>query len=298
MLKNELKIKIEDSFKEQIIEIEALTFEVTLLSFKTGKIIVKRVSNKVKNTYDYLASQECKMVLYPIKQFVVDNEVYFVYKYMSKYEYPDNIKIYELIEAADSLHKKTGFTVRLNDDEFKYFYRIYKNLDRIFQTLEMLVRESESKPYKTDNDWIILSKYKTFIKVKKLMYQIQRKIHKYVDSKGIVIFALNHGNLCINHIIQKKLISFDKSYIGIFVSDYAKLYVSIDDIEGEWFKEIDKKLTSYNNDFYKLYFKFLVLYIYLINLKLLDIENFGVINSYNQIESKINRFLFLTASYQ
>ena len=298
VLKNELKNKIEESFKEKIIKIEAITFEVTLLSFQTGKIIVKRVSNKVKNTYDYLASQECKMVLYPMKQFVCDGEVYFLYKYMSKYEYPDAKKIYELVDAAHSLHQKTGFTVRLNDDEFKYFYRIYKNLDRIFQTLEMFVRESEIKPNKTDNDWILLSKYHTFLNLKNLLYGIQRKIHKYVDSKGSVIYALNHGNLCINHIIQKKLISFDKSYIGIFVSDYAKMYVSIDDIEGEWFKEIDKKLNEYNNDFYKLYFKFLVLYIYLINLKFSDINNFGVINTYNQIETKINRFLILTANYQ
>ena len=298
MLKNELILKIEDSFKEKIIKTEAITYEVTLLSFQTGKVIVKRVSNKVKNTYDYLASQECNMVLYPIKQFVLNGEVFFLYKYMPKYDYPDNKKIYELLDAMSSLHQKTGFVVRLNDDEFKYFYRIYKQLDRIFQTLEMLVRESESKPNKTDNDWILLSKYKTFMKLKNLMYQIQRKIHKYVDSKGSVIYALNHGNLCINHIIRKKLISFDKSYIGIFVSDYAKLYVSIDDIEGEWFKEFDKKLSEYNNDFYKLYFKFLVLYIYLINVKFSDINNFGVINSYNQIENKINRFLILTASYQ
>lgn len=298
MLKNELILKIEDSFKEKIIKTEAITYEVTLLSFQTGKVIVKRVSNKVKNIYDYLASQECNMVLYPIKQFVLNGEVFFLYKYMPKYDYPDNKKIYELLDAMSSLHQKTGFVVRLNDDEFKYFYRIYKQLDRIFQTLEMLVRESESKPNKTDNDWILLSKYKTFMKLKNLMYQIQRKIHKYVDSKGSVIYALNHGNLCINHIIRKKLISFDKSYIGIFVSDYAKLYVSIDDIEGEWFKEFDKKLSEYNNDFYKLYFKFLVLYIYLINVKFSDINNFGVINSYNQIENKINRFLILTASYQ
>lgn len=296
--KNELFSKIEESFKDKIIKIEAITYEVTLLSFTTSKLILKRVSNKVKNTYDYLASQECKMVLYPLKQFVYKGDVYFVYKYMSKYEYPDNKKIYELIEAADSLHQKTGFTVRLNDDEFKYFYRIYKNLDRIFQTLEMFVRESESNPNKTDNDWILLSKYHTFLNVKNLMYKIQRKIHKYVDSKGSVIYALNHGNLCINHIIRKKLISFDNSYIGIFVSDYAKLYVSIDDIEGDWFKEIDKRLSSYNNEFYKLYFKFLVLYIYLINLKFSDINNFGIINTYNQIEAKINRFLILTANYK
>ena len=298
VLKNDLKNKIEESFKEKIIKEEAITFEVSLLQLGTGKIIVKRVSNKVKNTYDYLASQECKMVLYPLKQFIFEGDVYFIYKYMSKYNYPDIKKIDDLIDAMTLLHQKTSFTVKLSDKEFKYFFRIYKNLDRIFQTLEMFVRESEIKEEKTDNDWILLSKYNTFLKLKTIMYSLQRKIHKYIDSKGSVVYALNHGNLNLNHIIQKKLISFDNSYLGIFISDYAKLYVSIDDVEGEWFKEIDKKIKEYNNDFYKIYFKFLVLYIYIINLKITDINEFSVINSFNQIESKITRFLTLTASYQ
>ena len=60
------------------------------------------------------------------------------------------------------------------------------------------------------------------------MYQLQRKIHKYLDNKGTCIYCLNHGNLSLNHYVQKKLLSFDNGYVGIFVSDYAKLYVSLD----------------------------------------------------------------------
>ena len=102
----------------------------------------------------------------------------------------------------------------------------------------------------------------------------------------------------MNHFIQKKLISFDNGYTGIFVSDYAKLYVSLDDIEGMWYKEIEDKLNSYGNDFYKLYFKFLVLYIYIINLKFSSFDNHTVLNTYIQITNKINRFLTLTSNYQ
>ena len=119
---------------------------------------------------------------------------------------------FDLIDCVHELHKKTGFTVRLNDLNFKYFYRIYKNLDRIFQTLEMLVRECEERVVKTDFDWIILSKYNILLNVKKIMYPMQRKIHKYLDNHGNCIYALNHGNLNLNHFIQKKLISFDNGY--------------------------------------------------------------------------------------
>ena len=298
MIKNEFIIKIEEAFNFKIEKQEALTNLVTLLSFKEGKLILKKVNKKTKNIYDFLASQKVGNVLYPIKKFSFENDIYFIYNYVNSYEYPSEKKIFDLIDCVHELHKKTGFTVRLNDLNFKYFYRIYKNLDRIFQTLEMLVRECEERVVKTDFDWIILSKYNILLNVKKIMYPMQRKIHKYLDNHGNCIYALNHGNLNLNHFIQKKLISFDNGYTGIFVSDYAKLYVSLDDIEGMWFKEIEDKLNSYGNDFYKLYFKFLVLYIYIINLKFSSFDNHTVLNTYIQITNKINRFLTLTSNYQ
>lgn len=297
MIKNEFASKIEEAFNSNIIKKEALTSTVTLLSFNDSKIVLKKVNIRTKNIYDFLASQKVENVLYPIKQFVFENEIYFAYKYINDYEYPNEKKIFDLIDAIHELHKKTGFTVRLTDINFKYFYRIYKNLDRIFQTLEMLVRECEVKNEKTDFEWIILSKYHIFLSVKKMMYSIQRKIHKYLDNHGNVIYVLNHGNLNLNHFVQKKLLSFDNGYTGIFVSDYAKLYVSIDDLDGAWFKELEEKLNSYGNDFYKLYFKFLVLYIYIINLRISSFDKHSILNSYIQIATKINRFLNLTSNY-
>ena len=145
MIKNEFINKIEEAFNFKIEKQEALTTLVTLLSFKEGKLILKKVNKRTKNIYDFLASQKVEGALYPVKQFMFDNEFYFVYKYVNSYEYPSEKKIIDLINTVYELHKKTGFTVRLNDINFKYFFRIYKGLDRIFQTLEMLVRECEEK---------------------------------------------------------------------------------------------------------------------------------------------------------
>jgi hypothetical protein len=297
MIKNEFILKIEESFNSKIIKQEALTDMVTLLYFNESKIVLKKVNVRTKNIYDFLASQNVENVLYPIKQFVYEKEIFFVYKFINDYEYPSEKKISDLIDVVHELHKKTAFTVRLTDVYFKYFYRIYKNLDRIFQTLEMLIRECETSNKKTDFEWILLSKYHIFISVKKIMYQLQRKIHKYLDNHGNVTYVLNHGNLNLSHFLQKKLVSFDNGYTGIFVSDYAKLYVSLDDIDGVWFKEIDDNLNSYENDFYKIYFKFLVLYIYIINLRINSFNQNVILNTYIQIASKINRFLSLTSNY-
>ena len=297
MIKNDFKEKIEQLFNDKLTKIEALTSKVTLLSFGNNKYIVKRVNVKTKNIYDFLASQKVEVVLYPFKQFIYEKEIFFVYKYVSEYEYPNEKKITDLINTVYELHQKTGFVVKTSDNLFKYFYRIYKNLDRIFQTLEILVRECEERTKKTDFDWVILSKYHIFLDAKKIMYQLQRKIHKYVDNHGNVTYALNHGNLNLSHFKQKKLVSFDNGFTGIFVSDYAKLYVSLDDIEGVWFKDIEEKIASYQNDFNKTYFKFLVLYIYIINLRISAFDEHTIMNTYIQISAKINRFLSLTSNY-
>ena len=180
MIKNDFKEKLEEIFNDKITKMEALTTQVTLLFFKDKKYIVKKVSLKTKNIYDFLASQKVEVVLFPQKQFTYNNEIYFIYKFVQDFSYPDEKKILDLIDVVDELHKKTGFTVRLNDINFKFFYRIYKNLDRIFQTLEMVIRESEERVKKTDFDWIVLSKYYIFLNAKKIMYQTQRKIHKYI----------------------------------------------------------------------------------------------------------------------
>ena len=202
MIKNELLSKIEESFNSKILKQEALTDMVTLLSFNDSKYVIKKVNIRTKNIYDFLMSQKVENVLYPIKQFIYENEIYFIYKYVLDYEYPSEKKVVDLINSVYELHNKTGFTVRLTDINFKYFYRIYKNLDRIFQTLEMLIRECEIKEKKTDFEWIILSKYHIFLSVKKIMYQIQRKVHKYLDNHGNAIYVLNHGNLNLNHFLN------------------------------------------------------------------------------------------------
>jgi len=289
--------KVEESFGNKIIKIEALTDSVTLLYFSDQKVVLKRVNTKVKNIYNFIASQNVKNVVYPIKQFIFDKNIYFIYKYINNFEYPTEKKIIDLLNNLSELHSKTSFTIKLNEKNFKYFYRIYKNLDRIFQTLEMLVRESELKENKTDYDWIILSKYHVFLKCKKIMYEIQKKIHKYVSNHASCIYCLNHGNLNLNHFVGGKFLSFDNGYIGIFVSDYAKLFLALDEYDGEWFKIIEDKLKSLNNDFYLLYFKFLVLYIYMINIRFTSFEDSVVLTTYLQIANKVNFFLNLTSSY-
>lgn len=298
MLTKILYDKIEDNFKDKIIKIDSLTTDVNLLYMTNQKLIVKEVNQKVLDIYHYLVSENIEGIRLPTKKLSDGQKVYLVFPYVKTINYPDGKQIIDLINVINNLHHKTAFTVKLEHKYFKFFYRVYQKLDRTFQTLEMWVREVEVKENKDDFDWIILSKYHIFLKAKQIMYPLQKRIHKYLDNKGEAIFCLNHGNPALNHFINHQLISFNNSYLGIFVSDLAKLYVSLDHFPNESFRLLDEVLESYQNRFYKLYFKFLVLYIYMMTLNF----DFSKINYnveiYVQVANRVQTFLKLTANYE
>lgn len=291
MLSKEDLKKIEFSFNEEIIKTKALTEKVTLLSFKSQKIILKEVNKKALNIYEYLISVNFQGALLPIKKFNLSKRLYYVFNYLETYDIPKEKNIIMAFDVLKELQAKTMFLVKLSDKEFKYFYRIYKKLDRLFQTFEMFVRESEARANKTDFDWVILSKCAVFIDLKQEMYQLQRKIHKYIDNKGSAYYCLNHGNLSLEHFIQNKLCSFENAYIGIFVSDLARFFVSIDHYGQTNFKLFSDYLESFNNEFYYTYFKFLVLYLYMLNLEFDTVNWQASMTRYIQIARKVTLFL-------
>ena len=126
MIDKGLLLKLEESLKAKINEIEALTDNVTLLSFSNGKYIIKEVSLKSKELYDYLASQKVGNILYPKKKIIFDKRIFFVFDYVINLEYPDEKKILDLIDTLDELHKKTSFEIKLEDINFNFKRKIIR----------------------------------------------------------------------------------------------------------------------------------------------------------------------------
>lgn len=300
MLKNaEFIQKIETSLQTKITEVEDLTTNVTLVTTIDGsQYTLKTVPPKCRDVYDFLASQKVQCVSYPVKSFRETDGAFFLYRYVKALEYPPQKKISNLFEAITELHGKTAYEKKLPQKSFKYLHRTYKKLDTIFQTLEMIIREAELATVKTDIQWILLSKYSIFLKAKAELYELQKKIHKYIDDKGTAIYCLNHGNPCLTHMVDDKIISFNHASLGIFVSDIAKLYVANEQMNLNWFRIIEEQLARYDNPFYKVYFKFFVLYIYMINLRFDDTHETEMVNIYIQIANKIKIFMTAFESYR
>ncbi len=289
---------LENYFNSKVTNINKVTENVTLFVINNKKYIIKLVSSKSNEIYNFIISQQVQSVSYPIKKFKTKEGMYFLYTYESELNFPILKKTQQLVDAINVLHKSTSYEKKLNKKNFKYLYRTYKKIDYKFQILEMYIREAEVKQSKTDIEWIMLSKYNIFLDTKIIMYNLQKKIHTYIDDKISVIYSLNHGNPNINHLYNKKLISFDNAYLGLFVSDLARLYVECDHINLDWYTVINQIIEPYGNDFYKIYFKFLVLYIYVINIDF-DLVNLNnACNKYIQIGRRISMFLQNFESYR
>ncbi len=278
-------------FNKELTNVNNVTANVMLFTIDSQKYIIKLVTPKCNEIYNFIATEQVNCISYPLKKFQTKEGLYFLYKYEKELDFPVVKKSQQLLEVINELHSTTSYEKKLNKKNFKYLYRTYKKIDYKFQMLEMYIREAEIKQQKTDFEWVMLSKYYIFLDTKIIMYNLQKKIHNYIDDKISVVYSLNHGNPNLTHLYNKKLISFDNSYLGLFVSDLAKLYVNCDHINVDWFSLIDHTLSPYENNFYKVYFKFLVLYIYVINIDfdLVDLSN--ACNKYIQLSRKISVFL-------
>lgn len=259
--------------------------------------ILKRNYKNLDPCYNYLESQGVMNVSYPIKRYKIGNEKYLLFDYLVEVKYPTDKKIYDLRDALLNLHEKTKVLKETKRNSFKYLYRLYKKLDYKFHILDSYISEAEMREKNDDFDWIVLSKYKTFLDAKKEMYRLQMKIHEEIDAKISIYYAINHGRPSLSHLVSKSLISFDESRFGFVVNDIARFYCSNEDIKIDWFMMIDEWLNLYELPFYKTYFKFMVMYIFILNLHI-DFDNsYLSISNYIQIHNKLEKIMITFKDY-
>ncbi len=259
--------------------------------------VVKKTNRKSDKIYQYLNSQNVHNVVYPEKKYVLNNEKYLEFPYYDEIDYPSSKKLLNLKDAIMELHDKTKTMKVIKKRNMRYFYKIYYKLDMKFSLLELYIRECENNVNHNDNDWIILSKYHIYLDCKKELYRLQKKLHNLVDKNTSAYYAVNHFKPDITHLVNNSLISLDHAKIAIVTSDIAKIYVANEYIDIDWFNFVDSWLNNYEGEIYKVYFKFLVLYIFILNVNIDNVNEYTSLNSYVQINNKIKKFLLQFNTY-
>lgn len=269
---------------------------IYILTKNQEKYILRFVTNKEVDTYDYLISSQVE-ALYPVKKINYNGYNFYLFKYQTNNA--DAISsVRKLKDSLMAMHKATSKEVVLRKENLQNLYKTYQVLDARFTNLEMIIRQIELMQVKDDNCWIILSKYRVFLLAKKTMYALQQKIHKEIDAQSSVTFALIHGSPSLCHYKGGRIISFSNAYYGFVVSDIAKFYVENDHLSTNMYELVNSWLNEYKAPIYKLYFKFLVLYIYMVNLRLTNLKSYEQLNNYIKISDKIKEVIYRFKTYK
>ncbi len=267
------------------------------------RYILKKTNKKTEYIYTYLYSTNLENVILPLKTlsgnftFNYNNELYYLMPFVENIPYPNSRKILELKNELSKLHKSTSHSAKLKINKiYKKLYLIYKTLNVKFSLIETFIREIEIKDNYDDLDLIFLNNYNFYLRLKQIMYESQKVIHKYLDEEFPVNYSLIHMYPEVTHFLsnnKKFLISFEKAKIGLPIIDIYRFYILNEDNEINVVRIVKEWLDEYNHPFYTNYFFFMTAYTYLLLIDDTSDKKCSI-EKYLYVIEKIKKVLFLT----
>ena len=220
--------------------------KITIINTKDKKYVLKKTNS---NIYDYLESRNFHN--YPNTK-TLDN--YEISEYIEEIDTPYEQKLNDLVEILSILHSKTSYTKDITN-EYKTIYEdLLNNVEYLYNYYSDMMTIIESKVFMSPSEYLLARNIsKVFIKLNELKVDIN-EWYNLVENKKSIRQSLIHNNLEINHIINKKLISWDKSRKDMPILDLYKMYkknnlVNIDNLldvyEKNYKLDIDEKKLLY-----------------------------------------------------
>lgn len=270
-----------------------------LVSDNNNNFFLKETSKTILNKYHYLENIGVSNVLYPIlnkeNKYVSsnNNQFFYVTDYINEVKIRDDVKSSALFYELENLHNRT--IIKKTLDPFKArikFDEITNQLDYKFKSIESYVRQVESKPLNMFS-MPILENYYLILEAKKELVKLQKRLISSIKSRESVNYNFIHNNPSLDHILnvrgQNYLISLDKSKIGLDSLDYAKYYISNNFIDVDYKTLI---LNHYDSDAYSFnydYFKYLILYIYIMKINFTNEQQVNARN-FENVAINISKF--------
>lgn len=282
---------------------------ITTKSYKVvtnnnDKFIIKKTKEKVKNKYLFLKNEGIDNIVYPLfnndkslltrlSSNIYCDDCYYILPYYEDKNVLNEKKANDLLNELIILHSKTKFYRKLSVTKSKEkIEQMISFLDYQFSVLEAFVRTIESQPY-DEFSIPILKNYQYILQSKKIIFEKNKKVVKAIKEEKSVMFCFLHNNPKLDHLINyegnKYLISIDNGIIGIPSLDIAKFYIENEDIYFDISVPINKYFVDLDDEFYKDYFIFLVLFIYIKSLTI-DIKGYISTQSFIFVSNSIKKF--------
>ena len=268
-----------------------ITTKVYLVKSADKSYVLKELTKHERKVYYLLKSHKVNTLSF-YKEFEHENKIYHLYPYLESLS--TETTAVNLLEAINELKTKTKITYDSSGlDEFR-FKKVIVIMNDKFTSLELKYREVELSEIKDDNSWIILSHYHIILKAKDMVYKLGKKISRDLKEIKDLEYSLLHSYPTLEHFKDNKLISFPYSKYGYYVNDLYKVYVSIEHFDIDLKSLFDMYLID---DFSKKYFKFMVLYTYILSFDSIDFKTSGGINKYIWCTKKIAKLMTIFKEY-
>ncbi len=241
---------------------------------------IKKTELYAKEKYHFLYHQGVENVLYPLQnkrnEFITeqDNEEYYVMPLVPDVYMLNEIKAEKMINELSSLHSKTAFKRNLSVSKSRRkMEEILEYLNYKFVAVESFIRTIEAQQF-DEFSITILKNYQFILDCKKELAKVNKKVIQAIKESKSVYYCFLHNNPKLDHVLvnsgRQYFISIEKGKIGIPSLDIAKFYVENEDLNIDLGRMIEDYFSKYDDEFYFDYFEFLVLFIYIKGLTIIE----------------------------
>ena len=196
--------------------------KATILETTTGDFIIKPKNKDINELYNYLTNRG--FINFP-KIIDSSRDEVNVFEYVEDIKLPKEQKCDDLIDIIASLHNKTSYFKEVSEDKFKIIYEdIKKNINYLMNYYNTLYEIGFNEKYSSPSNYLFLRNYYKLNASLKYADNELSNWYELVSKETKIRVSLVHNNLELNHLLNNKLISWDKYTIDTPVLDIVNLY--------------------------------------------------------------------------
>ncbi len=196
--------------------------KATILETTTGDFIIKPKNKDINELYNYLTNRG--FINFP-KIIDSSRDEVNVFEYVEDIKLPKEQKCDDLIDIIASLHNKTSYFKEVSEDKFKIIYEdIKKNINYLMNYYNTLYEIGFNEKYSSPSNYLFLRNYYKLNASLKYADSELSNWYELVSKETKIRVSLVHNNLELNHLLNNKLISWDKYTIDTPILDIVNLY--------------------------------------------------------------------------
>lgn len=211
--------------------------KVYLVEAKDDKYVIKKNINPI---YDYLNQRS--FGYYPT---TLVEDGYEIVKFEEEVEIPSEQKILDLVSLVALLHSKTTHYKSTTEYAYKDIYEDIKgNIEYLKIHYSSMMDSIESELFMSPSSYLLARHITQIYNMINYCENEVESWYKKIQDKNKIRVVTLHNNLSMEHYINNKLISWNKTKIGSPIFDLYKLYKKTY-IDYVWEEILKKYMKSY-----------------------------------------------------